>query len=901
MDTVDISLLCTSLSIHNRDGPVQLLDGNLMNDAKKRLSLKLVGKILSNKMVNRNAFMRVIGKIWQVRHGVDIESIAGNMFSFQFRDEYDLDKVIYGGPWSFDNALIAMEKLKGKGSIDSLNFNWADFWLQIHQVPLIFMTKEIGRFLGGRIGQVLDIDGGRFSPIVEGKENFPFGIWLRATGSQRKSSFHFNRRGNLFSLVSLKSSWRNDRGKGKAVMVESAKTRIEENRCVGSTSNYGPINEAKQDQVATDLIGAENVDGVTVALIHVDIVMQQQVDETDGLIGRGQKRSLLIASLSYPIEYVNGLDSSIGVPIPSRVKDANQRTHSWTILRRLAGMVSLPWIFLGDFNEILDSVEKLGGIPKSWNLLSDFRETLDDCGLEDLGYIGPKFTWCNKRDGEVVIFELLDRCTGNVEWQMSYPNFVVSHLDLWHSDHQSILLNFDDNSRTSKEPKRLSRFHFEECWIDNPLLESQLDVVLETDERYWKQRSRVEWLKCGGRNTKFFHMKSTVRKAHNKIKGLLGDDDQWYESKSGIEKIILNHFGNLFQTCNPSQNDIGDVLDIVSSKLSSPIGNFLDSVFTKDDILKTVLGLGAMKAPGKDRLPAIFYQKFWDKVGLSVIVACLDCLNNGGSLEKMNETLVCLIPKKNASYRISDFRPISLCNVLYKIVAKTIANIFLLALDGIIYETQSAFIPGRYDAKAGLLHALDQSDFTRLLFAKATISNCDAIRRILDTYAKASGQIINFDKSAMCVNPSLSPSECAQLSGIFGIKIVDCHEKYLGLPCFTGRMKKDLFSDITSRIWDKVKGWRDKFLSTGGKEILIKAVIQAIPTYLRTYFSFLKGFFMRFTVFVHDFGGGVMILQGNYIGVLGLGFVNPKRKEVWASKIWKFTTNPCLQTNVGEL
>ncbi|KAK2639029.1 hypothetical protein Ddye_026824 [Dipteronia dyeriana] len=252
MDTVDISLLCASLSIHNRDGPIQLLDGILMNDAKKRLSLNLVGKILSNKMVNRDAFMRVVGKIWQVRHDVDIESIDGNMFSLQFIDEYDLERVIYGGPWSFDKVLIVMEKPEGKGSIDSLRLNWADFWVQIHQVPLIYMTKEIGRFLRGMIGQVLDVDRGasgdcvgkflcvrvrvnilnslkcclrvdilgdgsktimilRYDrllshclrcgmvnhitheciddepvPNVEGKENFPFGIWLRANGSPRK-------------------------------------------------------------------------------------------------------------------------------------------------------------------------------------------------------------------------------------------------------------------------------------------------------------------------------------------------------------------------------------------------------------------------------------------------------------------------------------------------------------------------------------------------------------------------------------------------------------------------------------------------------------------------------------------------------------------------------------------
>ncbi|KAK2654942.1 hypothetical protein Ddye_007994 [Dipteronia dyeriana] len=391
-------------------------------------------------------------------------------------------------------------------------------------------------------------------------------------------------------------------GKGKAVMVESAKTRIEDNRCKDNTSNTGPINATKQDQVVAELIGAENEDEVIVASVPVDIFMQQQVEKTDGLAEDDLTISKVAIeaqasserftassldtpsssgsalnsvnnrpspSLSFPIESINRLDSLIGsVPILFRVKDANQRTHSWTLLRRLAGMASLPWICLGDFNEILDGVEKMGGIPKNWNLFSDFRETLDDCGLDE---------------------------TMGIAWIIG-------------------ILKMGENSKM------------------------------------------LFLIKRGN-----FRMPITISA----------------------------------QSCNPSQNEIGVVLDNVSPKLSYIISHFLDSVFTKDDILKAVIGLGAMKAPGKDGLPVVFYQKLWDKVGSNVTVACLDCLNNGGSLEKMNETLICLIPKKNVSDRISDFRPISLCNVLYKIVAKTIVNRFRLALDGIISKTQSAFIRGR--------------------------------------------------------------------------------------------------------------------------------------------------------------------------------------------------------------
>ncbi|TXG70630.1 hypothetical protein EZV62_005565 [Acer yangbiense] len=292
MDSVDISSLCASLTISSKDGPMQVLDGDLMVDAKNRLSLCLVGKILSRKRVNRDAFMRVIGKIWQVKQGMDMESVAGNIFKFNFRDEHDLNRVMAGSPWSFDGALIALEKPVGKGTLDSLNFNLVDFWVQIYQIPLLCMTKDIGRFLGNMIGQVLEVDGGasgecvgkflrvrirvnidqalkrclqvdvlgdgvetvlilRYErlqshcfkcgmvshttfecvdkepfPMVNGKAEPPFGLWLRASGFYRGSHYQ-NQRGIAGSPNLIKDSgW-----SGKAV----DKT-VPESMCEGESS-----------------------------------------------------------------------------------------------------------------------------------------------------------------------------------------------------------------------------------------------------------------------------------------------------------------------------------------------------------------------------------------------------------------------------------------------------------------------------------------------------------------------------------------------------------------------------------------------------------------------------------------------------------------------------------------
>ena len=83
-----------------------------------------------------------------------------------------------------------------------------------------------------------------------------------------------------------------------------------------------------------------------------------------------------------------------------------------------------------------------------------------------------------------------------------------------------------------------------------------------------------------------------------------------------------------------------------------------------------------------------------------------------------------------------------------------------------------------------------------LLFTKANESNCNAIKTILAEYGKALGQVINLDKFAMCISLSFLNREGRLLAAKVIIKLVECHEKHLGLPCFTGRRKWKVFANI---------------------------------------------------------------------------------------------------------
>lgn len=121
------------------------------------------------------------------------------------------------------------------------------------------------------------------------------------------------------------------------------------------------------------------------------------------------------------------------------------RTSSWELMRRLHTIPELqhiPWLVGGDFNEIMFTSDKKGGIHRCSNQMQEFREAIDDCCLAYLHCKGDLFTWMNRRSGNGIILERLDRFLGNLEWRNLFPDHEVFNLEYYGSDHRPIMLQF---------------------------------------------------------------------------------------------------------------------------------------------------------------------------------------------------------------------------------------------------------------------------------------------------------------------------------------------------------------------------------------------------------------------------------------------------------------------------
>ncbi|KAK6119801.1 hypothetical protein DH2020_046456 [Rehmannia glutinosa] len=130
-------------------------------------------------------------------------------------------------------------------------------------------------------------------------------------------------------------------------------------------------------------------------------------------------------------------------------------------------------------------------------------------------------------------------------------------------------------------------------------LRQDLERALLVEEHYWKQRSRVEWLKFGDKNTKFFHRKASARKRNNWITGVESDDGRWVTDDVEISRVIAAYFQNVFSTSNPMMDDMEPILDAITSHIPLDVLVDLDRPFS-DEIQKALFSMGATKAPGPD-------------------------------------------------------------------------------------------------------------------------------------------------------------------------------------------------------------------------------------------------------------------------------------------------------------
>lgn len=159
----------------------------------------------------------------------------------------------------------------------------------------------------------------------------------------------------------------------------------------------------------------------------------------------------------------------------------------------------------------------------------------------------------------------------------------------------------------------------------------------------------------------------------------------WTEDQKEIDASFVQYFQSMFTSSNPLGIDLA-IADL-EAKVSDQMNDRLCAMVTAEEVKEAVFQIGAWKAPGPDGMSAMFYHSYWHIVGPQVTEAVLNFFNSGEFNEKVNFTYIALIPKNANPMRVSEFRPIRLCNVLYKIISEILVNRLKLILPSIISES----------------------------------------------------------------------------------------------------------------------------------------------------------------------------------------------------------------------
>ncbi|KAL0435056.1 UNVERIFIED_CONTAM: hypothetical protein Sradi_0213500 [Sesamum radiatum] len=331
----------------------------------------------------------------------------------------------------------------------------------------------------------------------------------------------------------------------------------------------------------------------------------------------------------------------------------------------------------------------------------------------------------------------LDRVCCDSRWAVLFPRAQVRHVEVSSSNHSTLLLEFEGTAHKTQVARSVG-------FILRRLRPVGLSFYsgIET--------AKALWLAEGDRNTNFFHAKANARRVAKEIKELNNEEGVEVRDRKGIQEIVLQYFRSIFGSIHSIEDPMEEVLGCVEMRVTDAMNEALTIPFSSEEVVYALKQMHPLKSPGPD------------------------------------------VPKPTD---MTQFRPISLCNVIYKLDSKSIANQLKPFLDSLISPSQSASVPGRLLTDNVLVayelnHFLKHKNRGKDGYVSLKLDVSKAYDRVewcfLERVLEAFSGIIRSAEREGSIQGSQS------------------HERLLRFPTFFSLMIADFLQKPTRELWEAV-------------------------------------------------------------------------------------------------
>ncbi|PHU20008.1 hypothetical protein BC332_11159 [Capsicum chinense] len=260
--------------------------------------------------------------------------------------------------------------------------------------------------------------------------------------------------------------------------------------------------------------------------------------------------------------------------------DSHLRDNLWNKLRIINDNYNLPWLIVGDFNCIIDPVEKKDGSLHRMSKSMGFIHCIMDCELLDAGYTGSPFTWCNGWYSDRRVWQRLDCALMNHLWGSMFDNTNINHLIMTGSDRCPLLITANNSHKT---PVRY--FRFLDFWTDEP---DFLNIV----EKTWN--IEVE----GEVNSKFFHSIVKGREKRLNLTSIHDEHNNWISGDDNITQQAIKFFEKQFTKEDILLDDT--VMNCIPKIINDEDNTLLLALPSMDEMKDVIFSMSAHSAPEPD-------------------------------------------------------------------------------------------------------------------------------------------------------------------------------------------------------------------------------------------------------------------------------------------------------------